>query len=131
MLTAIVIVAGCISRSDLSAWWPRFISDYSGDTLWALMIFLGLAFLFQRLNTFIIAAPVLVFSFGVEFSQLYHAPWIDGFRETFPGAVMIGSGFLWSDFACYTAGCGIGVLLDRTIAASEQSRARRQAKAKL
>ena len=106
---ALVIIAGCSSRSPISESWPIFIVKYAGDTLWALMLFLGLGILFTTLSTAKIAAIVLFFAFGVEFSQLYSADWIVSFRNSFIGAVTIGSGFLWSDFACYTVGCLIGV----------------------
>jgi len=110
MFTGIVIIAGCASRSSLSDSWPAFITEYAGDTLWTLMIFLGLGFLFPAMRTWKIAAMALLFSYGVEISQLYQADWINSFRNTFLGAVILGSGFLWSDFVCYTVGCGIGVL---------------------
>ncbi len=110
MFTAIVIVAGCAARSELSELWPPFIVKYAGDTLWALMLYVGLGFLLPGLRTGAIALAVLVFSFSVEFSQLYHAPWIDSFRGTLIGAVALGSDFLWSDLLCYIAGCGIGVI---------------------
>ena len=110
MFTGVVIIAGCASRSSLSDSWPAFITEYAGDTLWTLMIFLGLGFLFPTMRTWKIAAVALLFSYGVEISQLYQADWINSFRNTFLGAVILGSGFLWSDFVCYTVGCGIGVL---------------------
>lgn len=109
MLIAIVIVSGCLVRSEFTELWPRFVVKCVGDALWALMVFLGFGFLFQRFSTVAVAALALVFSFGVEFSQLYTADWIDAFRKTFLGAVTIGSGFLWSDLVCYTVGCGVGV----------------------
>ena len=109
MLTAIVIVAGCASRSPLAEHWPPFLAVYAGDTLWSLMIFLGLGFLFPTLRTAAIATIVLVFASAVEFSQLSDARWLESFRNTGIGAIVIGSGFVWSDFACYAIGCGIGV----------------------
>jgi hypothetical protein len=114
MFTGVVIIAGCASRSALSESWAPFLVDYAGDTLWALMVFLGVGFLLPAASTVLVASAVLMFSFGVEFSQLYHAGWIDSFRNTFVGAVTLGSGFLWSDFACYTIGCGIGVIGELT-----------------
>lgn len=110
MWTALVIVAGCASRSPLSDAWPEFLVKYGGDTLWALMLFLGLGFLFPRLPTGVVASVVLVYAFGIEFAQLYHGAWMEYFRGTLLGALTVGSGFLWSDFACYTVGCGIGAL---------------------
>ncbi len=114
MLTAIVIVAGCMIRSEFSETWPPLVVKCGGDALWALMVFLGLGFLFPRLRTATLATATLAFAYGVEFSQLYQAEWINAFRKTFLGAVTIGSGFLWSDLASYTAGCGIGVVAEIT-----------------
>ena len=112
VLTAMVIVAGCLVRSTFTEAWPPFIVKGAGDALWALMVFLGLGFLFPRLGTGALTTVALLFSFGVEFSQLYRAEWIDTFRRTLIGAVTIGSGFQWSDLACYTAGCGVGVVIE-------------------
>ena len=50
----------------------------------------------------------LVFSYLIEISQLYHAPWIDAIRSTALGGLVLGFGFLWSDILCYT----VGVLLE-------------------
>ena len=74
------------------------------------MIFLGVGFLFPTLGTWRIAAYVLAFAFGIEITQLYTAPWIDSFRASLAGAVILGSGFAWSDFVCYCVGCSIGVV---------------------
>ena len=112
IIMGIVIVAGCASRSALADPWPEFLSTYAGDTLWALMVFLGLGLVLPTTGTWLIAMIVLAFAFSVEVSQLYHAPWIDSFRNTFVGAVTIGSGFLWSDFLCYTMGCAMGVIVE-------------------
>jgi hypothetical protein len=54
------------------------------------------------------AMAAFLLSAAVETSQLYHAPWIDGIRATLPGALLLGSGFLWSDIACYAVGAMIG-----------------------
>jgi hypothetical protein len=54
------------------------------------------------------ALAALVFSFAIETSQLYHAPWIDAVRATRLGSLVLGSGFVWSDFACYAAGICFG-----------------------
>lgn len=115
MLTAIVIVAGCMIRSEYTETWPPLVVKAGGDALWALMVFLGFGFLFPRLRTATLAAATLAFAYGVEFSQLYQAEWIQAFRKTFLGAVSIGSGFRWSDLVSYTAGCGIGVVAEITV----------------
>lgn len=48
----------------------------------------------------------LSFCFVIEFSQLYHAEWIDQIRDTSLGGLVLGYGFLWSDsdIEAYTIG---------------------------
>ncbi len=40
-------------------------------------------------------------------------PWIDSVRQTTIGGLILGFGFLWSDLACYAAGVGLGVVIER------------------
>lgn len=110
----IVILLGLSSR-NYSNMMPKWIGDYAGDTLWALMVFLGMGFLFKKWSALRVGLTALLFSFAIEASQLYHAPWIDGIRKTRLGALVLGFGFLWSDLACYTAGILIGMLFERLI----------------
>lgn len=109
----VVIAAGLASRSSLADHLPAVVATYAGDTLWALMVFLVLAFVFPRSPTAVVAATALGISFAVEFSQLYQAGWIDRIRDTRLGALSLGSGFKGSDLLCYTAGVLIGVLGER------------------
>ena len=62
------------------------------------------------------AALALAFSVLIELSQLYHAPWIDGIRQTTLGGLVLGFGFLWSDLACYTAGVACALVIDNLLA---------------
>ena len=84
-------------------------------TLWALGVFLGLGCLAPHTRTVRRAIVALAVSYGVEVSQLYHAPWIDELRHTTLGALILGFGFLWSDLACYTAGVALGALVDHAV----------------
>ncbi|MDP4090274.1 MAG: DUF2809 domain-containing protein, partial [Bacillota bacterium] len=107
----IVITAGLASRKFRNSL-PVFIGDYSGDVLWALMVFLVIGFLFKGVSTWKAVLAALVFSYSIEISQLYHAPWIDSIRSTTLGGLILGFGFLWSDIICYTVGILLGTLLD-------------------
>jgi len=108
-LILIVLVLGLASRR-YPQFLPDFIATYAGDTLWALMVFLLLGFLFPTLSTLKIAIIALTFSFLIEISQLYHAPWLDELRQYKLVALVIGRGFLWSDFVCYSVGIAMGVI---------------------
>jgi hypothetical protein len=92
---------------------PTFIGEYSGDVLWALMLFLVVSFVLAGRPLFQRGIISLVLAFAVEVSQLYHAPWIDGIRSTTLGGLVLGFGFLWSDLVCYLVGIAAGVLADR------------------
>lgn len=109
--TVITILLGLFSRSQLVTL-PVFISEYAGDTLWALMVFWGFCVLRPGWKTWKIALVALLFSFAIEISQLYHAPWIDNIRHTRLGALVLGFGFKWSDLACYSIGVATGFLFD-------------------
>jgi Protein of unknown function (DUF2809) len=91
---------------------PEFIAAYAGDTLWALAAFLGIGLFLPRVSTLCVALLALAFSVVVEFSQMYHAPWIDSIRQTTLGGLILGFGFLWSDLACYGVGVGIGASVE-------------------
>ena len=91
---------------------PQIISDYGGDVLWALMVFLILGFLFPKMKTSSTALISIIFCYLIEISQLYHAPWIDAIRQTTLGGLVLGFGFLWSDLLCYLIGIIIGVSIE-------------------
>jgi hypothetical protein len=107
-----VLVLGLGSRR-FRAYLPAFVAEYAGDTLWALMVFLGISALAPHARMSRRAAIALATAYLVEVSQLYHAPWINSLRHTPLGGLVLGFGFLWSDLACYTAGIALGVVLER------------------
>ncbi|MFJ8353680.1 ribosomal maturation YjgA family protein [Bacillus paramycoides] len=111
IFTIIVIVLGLSSRKfayDL----PDILNAYLGDALWALMIFTGFGFLFPKIETKKLTIISLIFCYGIEISQLYHAEWIDSIRATTLGGLVLGYGFLWSDLVAYTIGIGVGMLCE-------------------
>ncbi|MDA1816357.1 DUF2809 domain-containing protein [Bacillus cereus] len=109
--TIIVIILGLSSRKFAFAL-PELLNDYLGDALWALMIFIGFGFLFPKIETKKLAFISLIFCYGIEMSQLYHAEWIDNIRATTLGGLVLGYGFLWSDLVAYTIGVGVGFLFE-------------------
>ncbi|WP_439558418.1 DUF2809 domain-containing protein [Dyadobacter sp.] len=110
LLTAGVMLAGFLSRRLLGQY--AFIKLYVGDALWAMMVFLSLAFVFCKWPTWQVAAAALGFSVCIELSQLYHAPWIDAIRQMPLGGLILGFTFVWSDLVCYAVGVGIAVMVE-------------------
>jgi hypothetical protein len=103
-----VIAAGLASRRF--AWlFPAALGKYPGDALWAAMVYWGWAMVVPRLAAPRLAALALATSFAVEFSQLYHTPWLDAVRATVPGHLVLGSGFGWIDLVAYAVGVVLAV----------------------
>jgi uncharacterized SAM-binding protein YcdF (DUF218 family) len=114
LLIAVVIALGLSSRAKpAQSFLPSVISEYAGDTLYALLVFLGLGFLFPKLSTWRAAALAFGISVLIEGNQLYHAPWLDALRQTRLGGLVLGFGFLWSDLLCYAVGVTMGAVLER------------------
>ncbi|TDQ11667.1 ribosomal maturation YjgA family protein [Pedobacter metabolipauper] len=84
----------------------------TGDALWALMIFFIVRFLLINSSIRLIALISLSICYLVETSQLYQAEWINNMRQTIPGRLILGQGFLWSDFLAYTIGVLAGFLIE-------------------
>jgi len=103
LITLVVVVLGLGSRGFRGEL-PGFLGEYAGDTLWATMVFLLIALVWNRALTWKIGLAAGLFCLGIEVSQLYHAAWIDALRGNRLGALVLGHGFLWSDLVCYAAG---------------------------
>jgi len=115
------IVLGLASRSKVISL-PPFIAAYSGDTIWALMVFFLMATIFPRWKTKHVFIAAIVFAFCIEFSQLYQAPWINEIRRNRFARLVIGVGFLWSDLICYIAGVIVGAVIDRLLVKKTKGR---------
>jgi hypothetical protein len=109
LLVCVVIACGLGSRSEIVALSP-FFAKYVGNALWALMIFIGLGSVFPSRSTAWVAGWAAAVSASVEFSQLYHAPWIDAVRRTWIGRMALGDTFAWGDMAAYAVGIVFGGL---------------------
>lgn len=109
----IVLVMGCglLWRSRFISL-PEFATKYGGDAMWALLVFFGFAFVFHRASTLRIGLFALVFAWAIEFSQIYHAEWIDQIRSMRIGALVLGSTFNPPDLLAYAAGVAIGVAFE-------------------
>jgi hypothetical protein len=94
---------------------PGFVASYSGDTLWALVAFLGLGLLLSRASTSAVTLMAISFSALIEISQLFKAPWLDSIRSTTPGGLILGFDFVWSDLVCYAVGVGLGIMIELAV----------------
>lgn len=108
----ITMVLGYSSRSFADSL-PGFVAEHFGDALWACMIYYGFRTIGVHKNLFWAAGASLIFCFGIEFSQLYQADWINEIRRTFIGALVLGNGFLTVDLIRYSVGIMFAIIVDR------------------
>jgi hypothetical protein len=92
---------------------PAFVVKYGGSLLWATMVFLLVGVLAPRLSRTQIAAIAAVIAVLVEFSRLVLTPWLDAFRLTTAGALLLGRIFSPWNLVAYAVGIAFSILLDR------------------
>lgn len=109
---AITILLGLASRK-FSHLLLLFVAQNAGDVLWAMMVYFGFRFLLVRTSLLPAILLSFLFSFGIEFSQLYQANWINQMRDTVLGALILGKGFLTVDLIRYASGILIATVLDK------------------
>ena len=109
LIILMVLFLGIVSRKINGI--PTFI----GDTLYAIMIYFGLRFLFLSLSPIKSIFIALLFCYSIEFQQLYRADWILNLRNSTIGHYILGQGFLWSDLGFYTMGVAIAYLMDSVL----------------
>ena len=120
LLVVVTMVLGLSSRY-FSNYLPTVINHYLGDALWAVMVFFLIGLIFRTKSTGWVASAALLFAYGIEVSQLYHAPWIDTIRQNRLGGLVLGYGFLWRDLVAYSIGVGVGAMAEGLLAKLKKS----------
>ena len=95
---------------------PAFIVKYGGSLLWATMVFLLGGVVLPRLTRSQLAAIAIVIAAVVEFSRLVHTPWLDAFRLTTAGALLLGRIFSLWNLLAYAVGIAFGMWIDHLAA---------------
>ena len=108
LLAALIIPLG-LATQPMKSHYP-VLGDMLGDALWATMVFFIAGLIFPNFTVLKRAFIALAFAFCIEFSQLYHRPWIDEIRSTTLGAMILGFTFAWQDLFCYAAGIVLGIV---------------------
>jgi hypothetical protein len=110
----ITMAAGLASRT-YGAVLPYWVYEHFGDALWAGMIYFGVRMVFIHLSRARAVWISVMFSWGVEFSQMIQVPWLNELRSTLWGALILGRGFLVIDLIRYLIGILCVYLIDRFI----------------
>jgi len=94
---------------------PAFVVKYGGSLLWATMVLLLVGALLPMMTRSRLAVIAMAIAVVVEFSRLVHMPWLDAFRLTTAGALLLGRIFSLSNLVAYAAGIAFGVWIDRLL----------------
>jgi len=108
-----VVVLGLASRRF--GMFHEVLGKYPGDVLWTLMVYLGWGFVFPKWPIAGMTLLALVTSYAVEFAKFHHAPWLENFRNTTFGHLVLGYTFSWGNLLAYTIGAAIGAAGERIL----------------
>ena len=112
----VVVAAGLALRRyalDLGA--PFFFWKYGGSLLWGMMVYFLTALLLGSVSKTRIIAVASLAAVAVEFFRLVHAPWLDAFRLTTAGALLLGRVFSLWNIVAYLAGIALGALIEAAL----------------
>ncbi|MCJ9695386.1 DUF2809 domain-containing protein [Rhizobium sp. PRIMUS64] len=109
----LVIVLGLVLRRfGYAAGLPFIVVKYGGSAHWGAMVYLLVALFVTRSRPAVIAVTALFIAISVELFRLYHTPWLDAFRLTTAGALLLGRVFsLWNMLA-YAIGIAAACAFD-------------------
>jgi Protein of unknown function (DUF2809) len=109
-----VIAAGLVLRRfGLGLGLSPSIVKYGGSVLWGTMVFFLAAICALGQPRWKIALISIAIAIGVELFRLVHTPWLDDFRLTTAGALLLGRVFSPWNMLAYAAGIMLGMMLDR------------------
>ena len=111
LLILVTALAGLFVRSIKHR--HPWLADEGGDALWTTLAFFIISFLYPTATLAWRIVAALGVSFAIEFSQLYHRPWIDRIRGMTIGAMILGSSFDWQDLLAYVIGVTVAVFAER------------------
>ena len=109
-----IIASGLALRGfGLGLGLPLPIVKYGGSMLWGTTVFFLVAIAASRQSPKRIALISASIAVCVELFRLVHAPWLDAFRLTTAGALLLGRVFSPWNMLAYAVGIGLAMLLDR------------------
>jgi hypothetical protein len=88
-----------------------WVNYFAGGIFYEIFWILVIVFVWPVLNPGWVAFWVFLITSILEFSQLWHPPFLETIRSSFIGSVLLGNKFSWWDFPHYIFGCLLGWIL--------------------
>ena len=112
-LCVTVIAAGLTLRGfGLGLGLPAMVVKYGGSLLWGTMMWFLVSIALPTLSCWRVALLAALIAISVETFRLFHTPWLDTFRLTTSGALLLGRVFSFWNLLAYGCGIALGALLD-------------------
>ena len=112
-LCLVIIALGLsLRRYGFGLGLPGLVVKYGGSILWAMMVLFIVSIAWPALSRARIIAIAATIAVTVELFRLVHTPWLDAFRLTLAGALLLGRIFSPWDILAYGVGILLGALLD-------------------
>ena len=102
-----LVLAGLTWRSPVLGL-PWVVAKHGGSVIWGTMMFFAAAAVLPTGRPILIAVTTAIVAAAVEFSQLLHVSWLDDFRRTTFGMLLLGRTFSWWDIVSYWTGIAAG-----------------------
>jgi hypothetical protein len=113
-LCLLIIICGLALRKfGLGLGLPSVLVKYGGSMLWGTMVFFLVAIAAPGRSRRRMALISALLAVCVELFRLVHTPWLDDFRLTTAGALLLGRVFSPWNMLAYGVGIMLGMILDR------------------
>lgn len=114
IVAAVTVIAGLTVRF-VPLGLPWIVMKYAGSALWAVMIYWVLALAWPQSGIARLALISGVIATVAEFSKLYHAAWLDTFRVSLPGIILLGRYFSVHNIVAYWLAIAAGAVFDAMV----------------
>ena len=121
VVVAVILLGLAVRHPGLGLPWP--FAKYAGSALWGMMVHFIVAFAAPKAGVFGRAAVASFIALLAELVRLYSTPWLDEFRMTTAGGLLLGRVFSVWNIAAYWLGIVGGAVVER-FAAHVDSRGR-------
>lgn len=112
-LAALFIIAVGLTTRLPGMGWSPIVAKYLGSLLWGAMVYCLAAWLRPGGQPAAVALAASCVAVLVEFSQLWHPSWLDEFRASRLGVLLLGRFFAWADIVAYLIGIAMVAGIDR------------------
>ncbi|MBC7152064.1 MAG: DUF2809 domain-containing protein [Rhizobium sp.] len=123
---AVIATGTTLRLTGYEAGLPYGFVKYGGSLLWGVMVYLLVAAILPGRPRLQLVLSVTI-AVAVELLRLYHTPWLDDFRLTLTGALLLGRVFSGWNIVAYLTGIAVAAAIDHVLTVRQQRHRRRKA----